>query len=927
MHEQGSVQDAGADHRHLLLVEDEALIALAEKRTLEKHGFTVTTANTREKAVETATADSGVDLILMDIDLGEGMDGTEAAERILETHDLPIVFLTGHSEKEYVDRVKKITSYGYVLKSSGEFVLVESINMALELFDARRREEEKERQLREQNAYLDFYRLAVDAIDDQKVSIVDSDYRYRVVNERYSRDSGMHKEQIVGKSVAEILGSNAFQAIKPEIDRCFAGESVEYSRWFEFPQAGKRYMEVSYYPLRNKRDEIDCIAGIIKDSTEEKQAKRQLEEALEFQKIISDISSRFVKTTEGSFDEDINTMLAQIGEHFRVDRSYLFLLSDDHDAMTNTHEWCREGVSPQMHRIQNEPTMSFPWWTSQVLSQDFIHVPDLEALPDEAGPEKQEFRRQGIQSYIEIPVRSGDETWGFVGFDAVRERYSWSNNEIENLMTIASNLGHLLLRLRSEKMLKEAKTRAEEGEKKSRESEEYYRLLAENIQDVVVSLDLESECFTYVSPSVEKVFGYTVDEVLSMTLQDLQTQDSHARHQQEVRDVIDGKTNTRRFEREVIHKSGHIVPVEVHATFLRDGTDIPKATVSVVRDISERKEKEHALIRAGEEQRMLLDTIPTQIWYLKDVETYGSVNQAHADFFGMQRQDMEGKSLYDLMSTTEEADVCIAGNRKVFTKKQQIYSEEAVLNAAGEERLLSIIKTPKLDRNENVEYVVCSAEDVTERKEKEEQVRKALEEKDSLLRELNHRVKNNLSMVSSLIDLKESTFDDHADLSDLRNRINAIRKVHEVLQYSDEVTHVNLKEYVGGILSNVLQSSGRRTITIENDLPDISVSTKTAIPLGLIVNERATNALKHGFVGEVEPRFTVSMDQDGKGYYMLTASNTGKPFPRHVDIENPQTLGLQLISALVSQLDGTLEVEREPQPVFRIRLPMSQMEK
>ncbi|MFP4206819.1 MAG: response regulator, partial [Spirochaetaceae bacterium] len=103
--------------RTLLLVEDDALIAIHQKTVLEKHGFEVATAMRPEQAVS-KVADSNADLILMDIDLGfSETDGTRLAERILEWRDIPIVFLTSHAEKEYVDRARSITRYGYVLKN------------------------------------------------------------------------------------------------------------------------------------------------------------------------------------------------------------------------------------------------------------------------------------------------------------------------------------------------------------------------------------------------------------------------------------------------------------------------------------------------------------------------------------------------------------------------------------------------------------------------------------------------------------------------------------------------------------------------------------------------------------------------------------------------------------------------------------------
>lgn len=120
----------------VLIVEDEAIIALSIRRTLEKWGYAVLTAGTGEKAIELAKTDSSIDLALMDIDLGKGMDGTQAAAAIMKIRSLPIVFHTSHSERETVEKVRGITRYGYILKGCGEFVLRSSLDMAFELYES-----------------------------------------------------------------------------------------------------------------------------------------------------------------------------------------------------------------------------------------------------------------------------------------------------------------------------------------------------------------------------------------------------------------------------------------------------------------------------------------------------------------------------------------------------------------------------------------------------------------------------------------------------------------------------------------------------------------------------------------------------------------------------------------------------------------------
>ncbi|HUX52181.1 MAG TPA: PAS domain S-box protein [Spirochaetia bacterium] len=137
----------------ILLVEDDAIIALAETDTLRALGYTVLMAPTGERAVETATGNMDVDLVLMDIDLGWGIDGPEAARQILKRRYVPIVFLTSHAEEEYVNRVREITKYGYVLKNSGDFVLRSSIEMAFEMFEARQAASARERELKKVHSF------------------------------------------------------------------------------------------------------------------------------------------------------------------------------------------------------------------------------------------------------------------------------------------------------------------------------------------------------------------------------------------------------------------------------------------------------------------------------------------------------------------------------------------------------------------------------------------------------------------------------------------------------------------------------------------------------------------------------------------------------------------------------------------------------
>jgi len=188
-----------------------------------------------------------------------------------------------------------------------------------------------------------------------------------------------------------------------------------------------------------------------------------------------------------------------------------------------------------------------------------------------------------------------------------------------------------------------------------------------------------------------------------------------------------------------IEAAKELITKKIHAAAL---TDKERYTEEEIARICSELLKEGGLIgiiaqtflvqlerKRSEEQTLLLDNIETQIWYLTDIETYGAVNKARADFLGRPKANLEGKNIRDIIRT-KEADVCIAGNSEVFDKKKQTRTEQWVRNGKGEERLLSIIRTPKLDEKGEVEYVICVAEDTTERKkaeEEEKQHRKRIE--------------------------------------------------------------------------------------------------------------------------------------------------------------------------------------------------------
>jgi PAS domain S-box-containing protein len=219
--------------------------------------------------------------------------------------------------------------------------------------------------------------------------------------------------------------------------------------------------------------------------------------------------------------------------------------------------------------------------------------------------------------------------------------------------------------------------------------------------------------------------------------------------------------------------------------------------------------------------------------------------------------------------------------------------------------------------------IIGTAQDVTERKQVEEQLRASLREKDALLKEVHHRVKNNLQVVSSLLQLQGARVEDpgaKAAFRESQNRVRSMALLHEYLFRSPERGRIDLAEHVRGLCSHLMLGFGtdpdRVRLTVE--VAPIDCSVDQAIPLGLIINELVSNALKHAFPDGRPGRLSVLLREGEGGRAVLTVADDGVGLPADLDVTRTPGLGLQLVVTLVEQLGGRLDVEREGGTAFHI---------
>lgn len=465
------------------------------------------------------------------------------------------------------------------------------------------------------------------------------------------------------------------------------------------------------------------------------------------------------------------------------------------------------------------------------------------------------------------------------------------------------------------------------AERSLRESEAKYRLLADNCHDVIFTLDARLR-LTYISPSIRRLRGLTVEEALGETFEQMMTPESAARAVEVARELAAAKGADRnagkRVEFEMRRKDGSTVWVESVVRPLVDATGRVTGAVGVSRDISERRRMEDELRRSQEFLRMILDAIPDPVFVKDAAHRFVMVNQAHCAMVGQPHDRIIGGRDEDLVPR-DEAEIFVERDNMVLESGRENLFEEKMTDRFGQTHILVTRKGLFIDAA-GARFIVGVIRDVTEDKTQEKRLRDSLAEKEVLLKEVHHRVKNNLQVISSLLFLQKDAIKDPA-IQDMfeesRNRIASMALIHEELYRSGDLARVDLQEYLERLTPKVVQSlRGRKSLGFALNLTECRVTVDKAIPFGLIINELVTNAVKHGFTGRESGNIRVTMVREGEMVRaVIEDDGVGLPEGFHPDVV--RSLGMQLIVQLTRQLRGALTFGSTAEgTTFRLTFPL-----
>ncbi len=684
------------DLKTILLVEDEALIAAGEKRLLEKEGYKVLHVLSGEKAVNlVCSKNQPVDLILMDINLGKGMDGTQAASQILQTHDIPIVFLSSHTEKEIVEKTEAITSYGYVVKNSSPTVLLVSIKMAFRLHSAHM-------QLRESE---DRYRTLVEYSPDSLAIHFDGNLAYvNTALVKLLHASG--PEDLVGKPYMQFVHPDYHEIVAERIRRSYEEHQSSTILDEKLITLDGHIINIEAITTSIQYQGKPASQVIIRDITERQQATLEIERLnLELQNHLADQTNRLEK--EQIAHSQALTALQESEERFRAAQEISL------DAFTML----------RCIRDENNRIVDFIWTYANPVACQILKQPReklvgqrlLQVLPGNL-ENKAQFERYtrivetGQGNEMEEEYKSGNVS-------------GWFRNMTVKLGDgVAVSFSDITQRKRAEARLKRSYD----------ESDASFQMIFEKTMAGYVLTSPDGK-FIKANAAFARMLGYSTEELCQVNFRDITHPDDLSISNESIRSLLAGEHDAYQFEKRYFHRNGSIVWVYLNIVLVRGNQNAPLYFIASIIDITQQKQaiEDHrqSVLMLKDAQRIAhlgswhWDVLTNRLTWSDEIFRIFGVDP---QTFAVTAENFE-KTIHpdDYESFIQMREQMLAGQADMEIGHRVVRPTGEVRNVLERARVLS-------DENGRVLAVTGTVQDVTER----EQADRARLESERLYRQM-----------------------------------------------------------------------------------------------------------------------------------------------------------------------------------------------
>jgi PAS domain S-box-containing protein len=424
--------------------------------------------------------------------------------------------------------------------------------------------------------------------------------------------------------------------------------------------------------------------------------------------------------------------------------------------------------------------------------------------------------------------------------------------------------------------------------------------------------------FVEANPTFCTMLGYTEAELRKLTFQDITYSPDLHQELIYVQKCLQNEINQFQIEKRFIRKDKQKVWAKILVSMIRDESERALYSLAMVEDISDRKESEEALRQSEERFRKIFEEGPLGMAIIGFNQRLIKVNHTLCQMLGFSETELMSQS-FDMITHPEDTiKDSILAKQLYYGKIPQYQIEKRCIKKNKEEIWVLLTAYVVHDKNGKTMHSLAIIRDITKQKQAQELIAASLREKEVLLKEIHHRVKNNLHVIANLLDLQSQYVEDEKILSlfgDCQNRIHSMALIHEQLYQSPTVGEVNFSEYIQSLIDNLFDSFSTQTCPIAQKIEaeSITLNMETSIPCGLIINELVSNSLKYAFpnhpTGTIDIRFYADYNTTSDRLLHLIVRDNGIGMNQAFDWKNSNTLGLRLVRILTRQLEGTLELD------------------
>jgi PAS domain S-box-containing protein len=485
----------------------------------------------------------------------------------------------------------------------------------------------------------------------------------------------------------------------------------------------------------------------------------------------------------------------------------------------------------------------------------------------------------------------------------------WNQLSISPIYDSDKNLSHFL-------SIHHDITEIEEAQSFLRLSQERLRYLVASNPAVIYSRKASDEYnVTFMSENVLGLFGYAASNFFTdphFWIDHVHPEDAKVISVAYSR-LLDKESDAQEYR--FLHANGSYIWVRDEQKLIRDEQDRPLEIIGYWADISNRKQAEAALQVAKDKLQAVWDAVPGFVSLISSDLKYIGVNQELADVYGLPPEQFIGQQI-GFLNTSGEFSQFIT---EFFASQQEEATKEVTSGInPNQKTYLMVIK-----KYQQGTAAVLIGIDITERKQAEDKIQASLREKEVLLKEIHHRVKNNLQVISSLLKMQSRSITDPEIMEifqESQSRIHSMALIHEKLYQSADLARINCAEYIQNLTSHLYRCYGMtpRHIQLEVKVPQISLSLDAALPCGLIINELVSNALKYAFPDKRSGKIYIELEVNADNCYILKVSDNGIGLPPNIDWENTRSLGLRLVRTLSQQLGATVAVDLTDGTLFSL---------